>query len=636
MTKLKKVISVLLSVSIIMSLFAFSGINAFAGENDFKYSVVNGSAVITGYSGNAKSLDIPEKIDGYTVTGVEANTFFYARELESINFSSTVTTISPSVFQGYVNIKEITVDSANKNYSSENGVLFNKNQSTLLIYPKGNERTSYEIPNTVSLISAFAFYGAENLSQIIIPNSVKTIEHYAFESCTALKKIALPASVSSIAELAFYRCLSLESIIVDETNKAYSSSSGVLFNKAKTDLLWYPSANENSEYTVPASVKNIGAYAFDSALKLMNITMPNGLVTIGSNAFKNCISLSVVLVPNSVKEIDSGAFHGCTSLVSIELPSSLSRINDDTFYNCINLTDVIIPASVKSIGRHSFENCQALNEIIIPNGAASIGVSAFENCYYLSSISIPESVTFIGDSAFAGCAENGCVKYQGKKSDFDKIDIGKNNGIFASENIRFGKLNFVDIDGYDEYTDYIKYTSLYNEYISGTNPPACTVFAPENYLTRAMFVTVLYRMAGEPYSEGRNPHKKTPFYDITDKSVYYYDAACWALDKGVTDQIYFKPNNYVTREQTATFLFRYAQKNNLIEDDGYKSVKLNQFSDYRNVSRWAAEAMQWANYNKMITGTQQKTLNPSGFTKRVHASKILYGFGNTCGIGNFE
>ena len=98
MTNLKKAISVLLSISIIMSLFAFSGINAFADENDFKYSVVNGSAVITGYTGNAKSLDVPEKIGGYTVTGVDANTFFYAKELESINFPSTVTTISPSVF----------------------------------------------------------------------------------------------------------------------------------------------------------------------------------------------------------------------------------------------------------------------------------------------------------------------------------------------------------------------------------------------------------------------------------------------------------------------------------------------------------------------------------------------------------
>lgn len=613
MTNLKKAISILLSISIIMSLFAFSGMNAFADENDFKYSVVNGSAVITGYTGNAKNLDVPEKIGGYTVTGVDANTFFYAKELESINFPSTVTNISPSVFQGYVNIKEITVNNANKNYSSSDGVLFNKNQSTLLIYPKGNERASYSIPNTVSLISSFAFYGAENLIEIVIPESVETIEYYAFESCTAVTEITLPASVSSVGHLAFYRCYALESITVDDANNSFSSENGVLFNNVKTELIWYPSAAENTVYTVPASVKSIGAYAFDSAVNLADVTLPGGLVKIGSNAFKNCTALSEIIIPNTVSEVDSGAFHGCTALVSVKLPSALARINDDTFFNCINLVDVQIPSAVKSIGRHAFENCRSITEIVIP-----------------------ETVTVIGDSAFAGCLKSIDLKYGGSKTDWSKIEIGVENDALTSGNIRFGKLNFVDIYGYDEYTDYIKYTSLYNEYISGTNPPACTVFAPENYLTRAMFVTILYRMAGEPYSSGRNPHKRTPFYDITNTSIYYYDAACWALDNGVTDQTYFKPNNYVSREQTATFLFRYAEKNNLIEDDSYKSVKLNQFSDYRNVSSWAAEAMQWANYNGMITGTQQKTLNAQGYTKRVHASKILYGFGKACGIGNFE
>lgn len=612
MTNLKKAISVLLSISIIMSLFAFSGFNAFADDNDFKYSVVNGSAVITGYTGNAKSLDVPEKIGGYTVTGVEANTFFYAKELESINFPSTVTTISPSVFQGYVNIKEITVNDANKNYSSKDGVLFNKNQSTLLIYPKGNERTSYEIPNNVSVISSFAFYGAENLSEIVIPNSVKTIEYYAFESCTALTEIMLPASVSSIGDLAFYRCLSLKSISVDESNKTYSSENGLLFNKAKTDLILYPSALENTEYAVPASVKNIGAYAFDGVSNLADVTLPNNLVAIGSNAFKNCVSLSDISIPNSVKTIDSGAFHGCTALVSVKLPSSISKINDDTFFNCINLTDVTIPSTVVSIGSHAFENCQ------------SIGI-----------ISIPESVKNIGDSAFAGCAKNAVVKYAGSKTDFAKIKIGTDNDILNSD-VRFGKLHFVDLAGFEVYNDYVMYTSLYNDFITGTNPPERTKFSPKDSVTRAMFVTILYRMAGEPYNNGRNPHSRTPFADIKDTGVYYYNAACWALDNGITDQRYFKPNNYVSREQTAVFLFRYANVNNMIEDDSYKATSLAGYRDYKTVSIWAVEAMQWANFNGMITGTQQNTLNPQGATQRIHASKILYGFGKACGIGNFE
>ena len=219
------------------------------------------------------------------------------------------------------------------------------------------------------------------------------------------------------------------------------------------------------------------------------------------------------------------------------------------------------------------------------------------------------------------------------------------NGDILSKTMKFiipvySDLTFMDIDGYaeySEYTDYIAYTSVYNSFITGTNPPYNTVFSPKTAITRAMFITILYRMAGSPYDNGKNPYgTKTPFADITNTAAYYYNAACWALDKGVTDQIIFKPNDNVTREQAATMLFRYAQSNNMISDDSYKSVNITGYKDYSSIRDWAVEPMQWANYNKMITGTQQGYANPQGSTLRIHATKILYGFGKTYNIGNFE
>ncbi len=115
----------------------------------------------------------------------------------------------------------------------------------------------------------------------------------------------------------------------------------------------------------------------------------------------------------------------------------------------------------------------------------------------------------------------------------------------------------------------------------------------------------------------------------------------------------FKPYDDVTRQQTATFLFRYAKENNMIKNDDYLKVDLSQYPDYEGyehrwlndrfvtcyypgVANWAKEPLQWANYNGMITGTQQGYINPLGATQRIHATKILYGFGKTCNIGNFE
>jgi len=196
------------------------------------------------------------------------------------------------------------------------------------------------------------------------------------------------------------------------------------------------------------------------------------------------------------------------------------------------------------------------------------------------------------------------------------------------------RLPFKDLRGYESYCDYLAYTSVYNSFIAGTNPPQYTEFSPTTSITRAMLVAIIYRMAGNPY-ENANPHKTNPFKDVS-PSAYYYDAACWALDRGITNQLTFKPNDKVTREQTARFLFAYAESENLLGDDGYKDVDLSEYPDYNKVHSWAVEPLQWANYNDMITGTQQGYINPQGSTQRIHASRILFGFGMTCNLGNYE
>ena len=213
------------------------------------------------------------------------------------------------------------------------------------------------------------------------------------------------------------------------------------------------------------------------------------------------------------------------------------------------------------------------------------------------------------------------------------------NGVLAKKCVRcdseLKRLQFMDLDGCTEYGDYIEYTSVFNKFITGTNPPYNTMFSPRTAVTRAMFVTVLYRMAGSPYDNGNNPYRSNPFSDVL-PNAYYYNAACWTLQNEITTETLFKPSNNVSREQAATFLFRYAGANDMIKDTAYQSVNIRNYPDYGSVHIWAQEPLQWANYNKMITGTQQGYLNPQGATQRVHATKILYGFGTSCNIGNFE
>ena len=215
------------------------------------------------------------------------------------------------------------------------------------------------------------------------------------------------------------------------------------------------------------------------------------------------------------------------------------------------------------------------------------------------------------------------------------------NGDVLSQPMKFiipvyTNIQFMDLYGFEKYSEYVDYTSVYNSFITGTNPPYNTVFEPARAIDRAMMVTILYRMAGEPYANGGNPYTSSPFTDITDTSAYYYDAACWALKNGVTTETTFKPFNNVTREQTATFLYRYAQDNDTLGSSDYMKVDLSRYHDADSISHFAVDAMKWANYNGMITGTEQGYANPQGATQRIHATKILYGFGKVCNIGNFE
>ncbi len=283
-----------------------------------------------------------------------------------------------------------------------------------------------------------------------------------------------------------------------------------------------------------------------------------------------------------------------------------------------------------------YDKRQYIDKAIIHSGITVIGDYAFLKCYNLKSITIPSTVRTIGGfngRVFLDCYNLKDIYFIGTEEQWNQIEITKENEMFDAK-IHY-LISFNDLSSFNNYCDYVAYTSVYNKFIAGTNPPYYTEFSPNQSITRAMLVTILYRMAGEPYKNA-NPYNSSPFTDIKDTGVYYYDAACWALDNDITTQTIFKPYDNVSREQTASFLFRYAKENNMLGDGAYEKVNLSAYPDSANIHGWAEEAMKWANYNKMITGTQQGYANPQGSTLRIHATKILYGFGKACNIGNFE
>jgi hypothetical protein len=169
----------------------------------------------------------------------------------------------------------------------------------------------------VSEIYYATFQGCTSLSTVNIPKSVTSIGNYAFEGCTSLTSINIPESITSIGKEAFQNCSSLTNIRVDENNQNYSTSEDekVLFNKDKTTLIYYPSAN--GDYTIPNSVTSISEYAFYNCKSLTSINIPSSVTSIGNSAFYYCSKLTSVDIPDSVTSIGNGAFYSCSNLRTI-------------------------------------------------------------------------------------------------------------------------------------------------------------------------------------------------------------------------------------------------------------------------------------------------------------------------------
>ena len=336
-----------------------------------------------------------------SVTSIEERAFYFCKKLANITIPEGVTSIGNYAFFYCNSLTSINVSDNNKNYSSVDGVLFNKDKAKIIKYPAKKEGTSYTIPEGVTSIGNDAFENS-SLTNITIPNSVTSIGDSAFYECSSLTSITIPNSVTSIGEYAFYSCSSLTSITIPNS-------------VASIKDLTFSYCSRLTNITIPDSVTSIGIQAFHACRILTSITIPDSVTSIGGRAFYECSSLTNITIPDSVTSIGENAFLGCSSLPSINVSDNNKNYSsvDGVLFNKDKAkiikypakkegTSYTIPEGVTSIGNDAFEN-SSLTNITIPNSVTSIGEIAFLGCSSLTNITIPNSVTSIGDWAFRDC-----------------------------------------------------------------------------------------------------------------------------------------------------------------------------------------------------------------------------------------
>ncbi len=418
--------------------------------------IIQGAASI-GYGtfSRCSSLQTVKFADNSQCEKIGAYAFYGCSDLESITIPDSLTYIGDDAFEGCEQLKSVYIT----DISAWCNVDLDTSCASPLIYGAqlylNNELiTELRIPDGVTSIGPYAFYGCTSIETITIPSSVTSIGERAFYNCTSLTSVTIPENVTSIGSSAFQNCSCL--VEVYDLSTTLTVERGSTTNGYVGFYAWdvyrslnsqsalsrtedgfvvyegygYSSENvlmkyigEDKDVIIPNNIDIIYKNAFHNCSNIESITIPDN-ITIQKGAFSGCTNITTVtmstnaishipqdnlqtVILTSGTSIPSKAFYNCTSLESITIPSSVTSISYEAFYGCSNLISVIFEgdSELTSIGEYAFHDCSSLQAINLEgcDYLVSIGANAFYNCRSLSSIVIPSNVTSIGEYAFYNC-----------------------------------------------------------------------------------------------------------------------------------------------------------------------------------------------------------------------------------------
>ena len=337
------------SISIPDSITSIDSDAFFVFHSNFKYNTHNG----VNYIGNRTNPYVVLMNDD-TFTGndyqipegcklIFSLAFDEDSTLTSVTIPSSVTTIDEYAFRDCTSLTSIEVDLANIIYSSEDGVVFNKDKTTLIICP-GGRTGSYSIPEGVTNIGDLAFHSCSRLTSIAIPSSVTTIGDEAFFGCWALVEVYNYSSLTIVNNKSNGYVENYAKVIHDLNAEDSKPATRI---KDYNGVRYY----DDGENTVVA--------LYPLSKNITTVSLDNKTTEIQPHAFRDCSGLTSITIPNSITSIGDYAFSGCSSLTSVDFGdnSQLTSISTYAFYYCTSLTSITIPSSVTSIEVYAFQNC---------------------------------------------------------------------------------------------------------------------------------------------------------------------------------------------------------------------------------------------------------------------------------------
>lgn len=379
-------------------------------ENGWTYTITNGTAVVTDYTGSDTEVTVPERMTyngrSYLIRSVGDSCFEDCDGIESVTIPEQITYLGKCAFKNCTSLREVTILSdldGCSSYSINATSLYHGRDSKTnsVFYNTGSNAPSLTVTfgNGVTYIPSYLFATADEngkrnycyVTEVNIPDSVKEIGEYAFYNCFALEGITIGDGVTNIDEYSFANCTDLQA----------------------TEM--------------GTRVNTIGEYAFSGCTNLDTLVLNNSLATISSYAFQNC-SLKEIVLPTSLKALEKGAFKNCTFLNDVTIQSNLADCNKSSintnsiwkydnsedysvFYNTganagtftVTFTNGVtkVPAYLFATGYDEGQNVYChITDVRIPDSVTEIGDGAFYNCYDLRTLRIGSGIKTIGEKMF--------------------------------------------------------------------------------------------------------------------------------------------------------------------------------------------------------------------------------------------
>ena len=322
--------------------------------------------------------------------------FSLCTSLPTITIPASVTTIGESAFEQCSLLTSIEVEEASANYCSKDGVLYSKDETTLVAVPGGKEGV-FAIPEGVTTVGKSAVSFCAKITHLSIPQSMASIEEYAFYGCENIRYIVcLAISAPSVkGSNAFTYIDRDETLLLVPTGSESSYTSDAYWN-------WFHKTDNtipdilidgiNYELNILSSGRAIvkalpGTDKYEGDIVIPDYVQFCGakfmVIEIDGYAFENC-DVTSVRMPEYIETIGSMAFKGCSHLTSIDL-KNISLLGMGAFLDCSSLKAVEIPGSIPDLPASAFKNCISLEGVVIPD-IASIDAEAFSGCINLKMI----------------------------------------------------------------------------------------------------------------------------------------------------------------------------------------------------------------------------------------------------------